>query len=206
MFKKVICFALMTAILLLPVGLAESAAVTNFTFMDTITWASTPDEVETVLDEGVERAEETDENIGTITMLSTENVSYAGHKSGRIAFTYYNDALFLISCYYAETDVTDIQLLIDEMTKIYGVPKRSKGTLLDFFNGTMTIFEWNIGDDTKIEVFQTKKNDAQSAFPEQEVEDYPYLYIVGFRNIPVSEQLEEVMSALTAAAETEPTK
>jgi len=192
--KMVILSVLIVAMLLMPVDLAESESITQFTFMDTITWNSTPEDVESVLGDGVQRVEETDESIGTIAMLEKDNLSFAGYKCKKMAFLYYNSKLYLIAGYYAEADVGSANALIDGFSKIYGIPKMyesNQASLDGLVSGTKTLCDWEIGDDTMISVAQLNENDAQIIFPKEE--ESPYLYIVSFINTPVKKQLEEAL-------------
>lgn len=202
MNKKIIILSvLMVAMFLMPVGLAESESITQFTFMDTITWDSTSEDVESVLGDGVQRTEETDESIGTITMLQKDDSSFAGYKCNKMAFLYYNSKLYCIACYYTEADVGDPDALIQGLTKIYGAPKMyasNQTSLDDLVSGTKTLCDWEISDDTVIKVAQL--NDEQSIFPKGEKS--PYLCIVSFINTPVGKQLEEAVQK----SETEPDK
>lgn len=190
--KRIILSVLMVTMLLMPVGQAESESITQFTFMDTITWDSTPDEVESVLGDGVQRAEETDESIGTITVLQKDDISFAGYKCNKMTFLYYNSNLYGIGCFYTEVDVGDPDALIEGMTKIYGIPKMYDSnhlTVDDLTSGTKTLCDWEIGDDTVIKVAQM--NDAKPIFPKDEKS--PYLCFVSFVNTPVGKQLGEAV-------------
>ena len=199
--KRIILSVLMVTMLLMPVGQAESESITQFTFMDTITWDSTPDEVESVLGDGVQRAEETDESIGTITVLQKDDISFAGYKCNKMTFLYYNSNLYGIGCFYTEVDVGDPDALIEGLTKIYGIPKMYDSnhlTVNDLTSGTKTLCDWEIGDDTVIKVAQM--NDAKPIFPKDEKS--PYLCFVSFVNTPVGKQLGEAV----LKSETEPEK
>lgn len=199
--KRIILSVLMVTMLLMPVGQAESESITQFTFMDTITWDSTPDEVESVLGDGVQRAEETDESIGTITVLQKDDISFAGYKCNKMTFLYYNSNLYGIGCFYTEVDVGDPDALIEGLTKIYGIPKMYDSnhlTVDDLTSGTKTLCDWEIGDDTVIKVAQM--NDAKPIFPKDEKS--PYLCFVSFVNTPVGKQLGEAV----LKSETEPEK
>ena len=193
MNKKIILSVLMVSMFLMPVGLAESETITQFTFMDTITWNSTPEDVESVLGDGVQRTEQTDESIGTITMLQKDDTSFAGYNCNKMAFMYYNSSLYGIGCYYTEADVSDPDALIQGLTEIYGAPKMHDSnhlTFNDFASGTKTLCDWEIGQDTVITVVQL------------EDEKSPYLCIVSFENTPAVKQLEEAL----LKPETEPEK
>ena len=199
--KRIILSVLMVTMLLMPVGQAESESITQFTFMDTITWDSTPDEVESVLGDGVQRAEETDESIGTITVLQKDDISFAGYKCNKMTFLYYNSNLYGIGCFYTEVDVGDPDALIEGLTKIYGIPKMYDSnhlTVDDLTSGTKTLCDWEIGDDTVIKVAQM--NDAKTIFPKDEKS--PYICFVSFVNTPVGKQLGETV----LKSETEPEK
>ena len=199
--KRIILSVLMVTMLLMPVGQAESESITQFTFMDTITWDSTPDEVESVLGDGVQRAEETDESIGTITVLQKDDISFAGYKCNKMTFLYYNSNLYGIGCFYTEVDVGDPDALIEGLTKIYGIPRMYDSnhlTVDDLTSGTKTLCDWEIGDDTVIKVAQM--NDAKPIFPKDEKS--PYLCFVSFVNTPVGKQLGEAV----LKSETEPEK
>lgn len=203
--KMVILSVLIFAMLLMPGGLAESESITQFTFMDTITWNSTPEDVESVLGDGVQHVEETDESIGTIAMLEKDNLSFAGFKCNKMTFWYYNNKLYGIACSYTKADVGDANVLIDGLTKIYGVPKTyesNQTSIDDLVSGTKTLCDWEIGNDTMISVAQL--NDEQSIFPKEEKS--PYLCIVSFINTPVEKQLQEAMQAWASSSETEPEK
>ena len=142
MNKKIaILSVLMVTMFLMPGGFAKSESITQFTFMDTITWDSTPEDVEAVLGDGVQRKEETDESIGTITLVQTDNASFAGYKCNKMAFLYYNSKLYCIACYYTEADIGDPNALIKGLTEIYGVPKiygSNQTSLDDLASGTKT--------------------------------------------------------------------
>ncbi len=188
---------LMMAMFLMSVGVAESEPAAQFTFMDTITWDSTPEDVELVLGDDVQRGEETDESIGTVAVLWTENESFAGYECGRMMFTYYNDKLCFIACYYTETDVGDVALLIDGLTQIYGAPhmyESDETTLDDLISGTKQMCGWDIWDDTEIGVVHLKSDGTHSIFPQQKM-DSPYLCVASFVNIPVFNQLQEAVGA-----------
>ncbi len=206
MNKKIIILSvLMVSMFLIRVGLAESEPVTQFTFMDTITWDSTPEDVESVLGDGVQRTEETDELIGTFAMLQKDNSSFAGFECKKVAFLYFNSNLYCIACYYTEADVGDANALIDRLTEIYGIPKMyesNQKSLDDLVSGTKTLCDWVIGHDTLISVKQL--NDEQSIFPKEGKS--PNLYIVSFLNTPVEKQLQEAMQAWGSSSQTEPEK
>ncbi len=53
--KIIVSSVLMVVMFLMSVGYAKSEPITRFTFMDTITWDSTPEEVEAVLGDGVQK-------------------------------------------------------------------------------------------------------------------------------------------------------
>lgn len=204
MNKMIVILAiLIVALLLMPVSLAESELAHQFTFKNTITWDSTPDEVESVLKAGVERSEETIESIGTITVLQTVNESFAGYKCSKMAFLCYNNKLCSIYCYYNESDVGDVASLIEGLTEIYGVPhtyEYEELPLLDFLSGDKTMCDWNIGDETKIVVVNHKNDDT--LLPSQ----YPYLCTASFENIPVNKQLQEAFRTQADNSEMEPDK
>lgn len=195
MNKKIIIVlsVLMASMFLLPVGLAESEPTTQFTFMDTITWDSTPEDVESVLGDGVQRTEQTDESIGTIILLQKDDTIFADLNSKKMSLFFYNSKLYGIGCFYTEADVGDSDALIQGLTKIYGAPKMYDSndlTINDFTSGAKTLCDWKIGDDTVITVLQLKD------------EKSPYLCIVSFENTPVVKQLEEAL----LKSETQPEK
>ncbi len=196
--KMVILSVLIVAMLLMLAGRAEENRALN-SLMDAITWNSTPEEVESVLGDGVKRTEETDELIGTITMLQKDNSSFAGFKCRKMVFLYYNSNLYCIACYYTQADVGDANELIDGLTDIYGAPKMYESdqkSLDDLVSGTKTLCDWVIGDDTMISVKEL--NDAQSIFPEEEKS--PNLCIVSFINTPIEKQLQEAMQAWASSS------
>ncbi len=201
MNKKIILLSvLIVSMFLMPVGYAESESITQFTFLDTITWDSTPEDVEAVLGDGVQRTEQTDESIGTITMLQKDDTIFAGLNCKRIMIFYYNSKLYTIGCSYAEADVGDPDALIQGMTKIYGTPNMyasGQYTLDDLASGTKTLCDWVIAEDTVIKVVEV--NDEHAIIPREEKS--PYLYIILFENTTVKNQLKEALSKSETEAE-----
>lgn len=191
MKKTVAVSALMAAILLMPVGQVLSESIAKFTFMDAITWDSTPEDVASILGDGVQRADGNADSIGTITILRKDNSDFAGFKCSIMAFAY-NNNLFSIACYYTEADVGDPDALIEGLTEIYGAPEKYASDIVspeDLMSETRALGKWTIGNDTAIKAMQLHAE--PSIWPQREKS--PYSYIVSFKNIPVEKQMEEAI-------------
>lgn len=191
MKKTVAISVLMAAILLMSAGWSLSESTAQFTFMDAITWDSTPEDVASILGEGVQRADGNDESTGTITILRKDNSDFVGFKCSIMAFAY-NNNLFSIACYYTEANVASPDALIEGLTEIYGAPKKYASNIVsleDLMCETKALGKWTIGHDTAIEAMQLY---AESCiWPKRE--EAPYSYIVSFKNIPVEKQMEEAI-------------
>lgn len=190
MLKKILCFVLMF-VMLAAAGVAEQA----FEFEGGITWASTPDEVMALLSDGAERTDETADEVGTLTTILEDAAQYEGLDCGRKAFMFYNDELFMISCYFTKAQLGDTQALIDLLTEIYGEPvlyTEADRTDSEWMNGIMTRCSWSLGEDTDIYVIQCQ--DIEGA--DSGMGNYPYLCYAGFENPVVYEKMN---AAITAA-------
>jgi len=126
-------------------------------------------------------------------MLQKDDTLFAGLNCKKIMIFYFNSNLYAIGCSYTEADVGEPDALIQGMTKIYGTPNMyasDQYTLSDLASGTKTLCDWEIAEDTVIEVVEV--NDEHAIIPREEKS--PYLCIVSFENTPVKKQLNEALN------------
>ena len=122
--KKAISILVFICMLLSTFALAEdvqSAEKIGFTFLDgAITWETTVDEAMAILGEGTQRADDSDDIVGTAVLLQSAPMNVFGCEALGVTLLFVNDQLCTIECTYEEDVVDDLDRLVDAANEVYG--------------------------------------------------------------------------------------
>lgn len=156
-----------------------------------IAWSSTPEEVMEILGPDAQCVEQGSDGLGTVTTVGTEEGQFASLPCTCVRAMFWNGALTMVGYFFEESDLPEVQALLDAAVALYGEPNVQADdavSLEEYVEGAKTLAQWNPDEETVITLSEyTGEGLIQ--------QDYPYLYWIAFQNIPVSIALDEAMDA-----------
>ena len=195
MSKTLLCLCIALALL-------SAAYAEGFAFEDAITWNTTAGEAQALLGEGAVLKREKWGEHASAAFVGIENTRCLGLDCARLMLFFFNDCLCSVSGFYTADNLDgDIQRLVDALSARYGAPEYPDNagmTLSDLINqmagdDSKTVCTWQPDDVTDIGLTDT------SEYVDASGRAYPYMAVFDITNLPVYDDMNDVVDALMDA-------
>lgn len=202
MRHKIALIVFLVFLLFISACISEQTPMSSFTFMNDITWASTPDDIEAVISQYTMRREDVIDGYDGFFLITYDNTACFEVECDKICFLFFDNKLIALSCYFSESKDVILNDLIDNMSKIYGaadIIETESRRLSELLTNTKIVCEWYISNDTDIKLFipdnQWLFNESNNGSSYEQI----YSIIIGIENFPRTFDFETaVLEQLTS--------